>query len=112
MYPIPKDGEWVQPVKKGYKMRCCDCGLVHRIDFRVLDWRTAKPMSYSKVQMRVERDNRATAASRRPRARAVPNAGVVAGPKPVMANQRSPGATRDRLSVSNNRRSERRNEQS
>lgn len=68
LYPIPKAREWVQPVKKGYKMRCCDCGLVHRIDFRVLDWRTAKPMSYSKVQMRVERDNRATAAARRPRA--------------------------------------------
>ncbi len=22
-------GEWVQPVRKGYKMGCCDCGLVH-----------------------------------------------------------------------------------
>ena len=31
-----KAGEWVQPVKRGYLMKCCDCGLVHRVDFRVV----------------------------------------------------------------------------
>ncbi len=31
----PKAGEWVEPVKKGYLMSCCDCGLVHSMDFRV-----------------------------------------------------------------------------
>ncbi len=30
-----KEGEWVQPVKKGYLMKCCDCGLIHKIDFRI-----------------------------------------------------------------------------
>jgi Zn-finger protein len=30
-----KDGEWVRPVETGYLMGCCDCGLVHRMDFRV-----------------------------------------------------------------------------
>ncbi len=30
-----KDGEWVQPIRKGYRMKCCDCGLVHRMDFRL-----------------------------------------------------------------------------
>lgn len=55
-YPKPKAGEWVQPIRNGYKMRCCDCGLVHRLDFRVVKRR---------VQFRVERDNRATAACRR-----------------------------------------------
>lgn len=34
-YQKPKPGEWVQPVKRGYKMACCDCGLVHTMDFRV-----------------------------------------------------------------------------
>ena len=29
-------GEWVTPVHNGYLMKCCDCGLVHRMDFRVL----------------------------------------------------------------------------
>lgn len=29
-------GEWVQPRRKNYLMKCCDCGLVHRMNFRVL----------------------------------------------------------------------------
>lgn len=30
---------WIQPVKRGYLMACCDCGLVHRMDFRVIEGR-------------------------------------------------------------------------
>lgn len=30
-------GEWVQPVTKGYLMECCGCGLVHSLDFRIID---------------------------------------------------------------------------
>ncbi len=30
------EGEWQYPVPNGYLMKCCDCGLVHRIDFRVV----------------------------------------------------------------------------
>jgi len=37
-YHQVKEGEWVRPVMKGYKMKCCDCGLVHKIDFRVIKW--------------------------------------------------------------------------
>lgn len=29
--------EWVQPVVRGYKMQCCDCGLIHVLDFRIGD---------------------------------------------------------------------------
>ena len=29
------DGEWVRPRRKNYYMRCCGCGLVHRINFRI-----------------------------------------------------------------------------
>ena len=54
-------GEWQQPVTKGYKMSCCDCGLVHRMDFRIRKGR---------IQMRGFRDNRATAQVRRRRAEA------------------------------------------
>ncbi len=28
-------GEWVQPTRKGYLLQCCDCGLVHSIDFKL-----------------------------------------------------------------------------
>lgn len=47
---------WVQPIRKGYKMSCCDCGLVHVVDSRVRGGR---------VQWRMRRDNRATGQVRR-----------------------------------------------
>jgi len=50
------EGEWQQPIEKGYKMKCCDCGLVHIMDFRIYKGR---------VQMRAFRDNRSTAQGRR-----------------------------------------------
>lgn len=48
---------WVQPVEQGYKMACCDCGLVHSMDFRVDD--------EGRAQFRVKRNNRSTALMRR-----------------------------------------------
>lgn len=56
VYERPSAGEWVQPVKKAYKMACCDCGLVHNLDFRVKDGR---------IQFRAFRNNRSTALMRR-----------------------------------------------
>ena len=29
------DGEWIRPTRKNYFIKCCDCGLEHRIDFRI-----------------------------------------------------------------------------
>lgn len=55
-YPQVKAGEWVQPDRKGYKMRCCDCGLVHRMEFRVY---------HRHIQLRAWRDERAMAQVRR-----------------------------------------------
>lgn len=48
--------DWLQPVRRGYKLACCDCGLVHTMDFRVKDGR---------VQFRAARNNRSTALRRR-----------------------------------------------
>jgi len=31
------DGEWTEPVLRGYIMECCGCGLRHRVDFRLKD---------------------------------------------------------------------------
>ncbi len=59
-YVDPKEGEWIKPIKRGYKMMCCDCGLVHRIDFEHTKWGRGR-----KVIFRCWRDNRATAAARK-----------------------------------------------
>lgn len=63
-YPSPKPGEWVQPEMRGYKLACCDCGLVHRMQFRIMSWQRGLFPRF-KVQFRVWRDNRATGAVRR-----------------------------------------------
>jgi len=55
-YDKPEAGEWVRPVRRGYKLACCDCGLVHKFDFRV---------HRGRIEIRAFRDNRATAAIRR-----------------------------------------------
>jgi len=47
---------WITPVYKNFKIICCDCGLVHDVDFRV---------RAGKVQFRVKRNNHSTANVRR-----------------------------------------------
>lgn len=53
--------DWIQPLMSGYRMACCDCGLVHTLDFRV---------EGDRVQFRASRHARATAARRAWRRRA------------------------------------------
>jgi hypothetical protein len=56
-YEQVHDGEWIEPKpQRGHRMRCCDCSLIHVMDFRVRKGR---------VQFRPRRDKRATAAARR-----------------------------------------------
>ena len=28
--------EWQYPIMKGYRMQCCDCGLIHKVEFKVI----------------------------------------------------------------------------
>jgi hypothetical protein len=63
--------DWQFPVMKGYKLACCDCGLVHDVEFRVVkrDPKTGMPMvmdeSEYRVELRMRRNNRATGQVRR-----------------------------------------------
>lgn len=57
-YQDVREGEWITPRRRDYRMQCCDCGLVHRIDIRV---------RHGRVQYRVFPHRRATAAVRRRR---------------------------------------------
>ena len=55
-YPHLEDGEWIRPRKKYFREMCCDCHLVHKLEFRIVD---------GKIEFRAFRDERATAAARR-----------------------------------------------
>lgn len=52
------EGEWIQPRRRAYKMACCDCSLVHVLNFRIVK---------GAVQLQAFRDKRATATMRRAR---------------------------------------------
>ena len=56
VYEEAEDGEWIDAAARVHKIQCCDCGLVHDYDFRVVDGR---------VQFRAKRNNRATGQVRR-----------------------------------------------
>ncbi len=45
-YPVIQDGEWVHPVRRGYLMKCCDCGLVHRFNFLLIPWGRGKKIVF------------------------------------------------------------------
>lgn len=49
-------GEWLRPTKRGFREQCCDCGLIHILDFRIVE---------GAIEFRTRRDGKATAAARR-----------------------------------------------
>lgn len=51
------DGEWIEVQMRNNFDQCCDCGLIHRINFRI----NAK----GKIEMQATRDGRATAGARK-----------------------------------------------
>ena len=51
------DGEWIAVPRRGFKEQCCDCGLVHTLNFRI----NAK----GDLEIQTTRDVRATSAVRR-----------------------------------------------
>lgn len=60
-FPRAEEGEWIQPRMRNYFLMCCDCGLTHRMDFRIV----RKPNGTQRVQFRAFHDARGTANSRR-----------------------------------------------
>jgi hypothetical protein len=41
---------WVCPKPTGYLMQCCDCGLVHEVDFRVAKYKTDSSDEFEVVE--------------------------------------------------------------
>ena len=33
--PQVEAGEWIQPIRNGYELLCCDCNLNHVMQFRI-----------------------------------------------------------------------------
>jgi hypothetical protein len=72
-YDVIGYGEWIRPRMRDFREQCCDCGLIHRLDFRIVDDRKgvrappakgrSRPRLY--IEIRTRRDDRATAAARR-----------------------------------------------
>jgi hypothetical protein len=65
---------WIQPIMYGYKLACCDCGLVHTTEFRALkvigedghDFVSEElPPDQYRVEFRARRNNRSTGQMRR-----------------------------------------------
>ena len=55
-YPQVYDNEWIVPVMKGWRLRCCSCDLIHVVDFKIVK---------GAVMLRARVCKRATAAARR-----------------------------------------------
>lgn len=63
-YDRPEPGVWIRPIRHGYKLSCCDCGLVYTLDFKLVKWGKGK-----KIMFRTFRNARSTALIRRHRKR-------------------------------------------
>lgn len=59
-YPQIEDGEWVRPTMKMHKEQCCDCGLIHKVEYEIVSVGKGK----EGIRYRSSRDERATAAAR------------------------------------------------
>jgi hypothetical protein len=59
-YRDEEDRKWVTPRRRDYRMMCCDCGLVHSLDFRIVSGYGGK-----QIQFRATRLDRSTSAARR-----------------------------------------------
>ena len=55
-YEQVEDGRWTRVSRRGESLECCDCSLVHRLKFRIVD---------GHIEIQWLRDERTTAALRR-----------------------------------------------
>jgi hypothetical protein len=55
VYAAMSDGQWVTVPRRGWRLACCDCGLVHLVNFRIVGGR---------LQVQAVRHARATAGRR------------------------------------------------
>jgi hypothetical protein len=59
-YPQWYDGEWVRVPMRGFREQCCDCGLVHVINYRIKKDKRGR----NKIEVQAFRDGKATGGAR------------------------------------------------
>lgn len=54
--PIDEDGwsDWISPKMTGYLMQCCDCGLIHELDFKVVRYIGEKNLNGMQENVEIE----------------------------------------------------------
>ena len=52
------DGEWVYPAMRNHRLTCCDCGLIHKMDFIVVDTGTHTVLNGVEIMFRAYRVNK------------------------------------------------------
>lgn len=71
--PVTGWSEWFSPVMTGYRFGCCDCGLVHDMEFAVYTATKSERDRHTvleptidggRVEFRIRRNNRSTALKR------------------------------------------------
>jgi hypothetical protein len=57
-YDVIGYGEWIRPRMRDFREQCCDCGLIHRLDFRIVDDNEgARPPTKGRSHSRLHRDS-------------------------------------------------------
>jgi len=51
-YRTVTNGEWVSPRRRNYYMRCCDCGLVHKLNFRLVKYGGGKKIQFQAFRVK------------------------------------------------------------
>ena len=52
-----KDGKWYKPKMKGFIHECCDCGLQHKVDFKVFYDDKKNPIEFRWKRIKKESNN-------------------------------------------------------
>ncbi len=64
-FQVKEDTGWITPTRK-HRMACCDCGLVHNMEFRIALVERLNGRKHNKptIQFKANRNARATAGRR------------------------------------------------
>jgi hypothetical protein len=54
-YKEISDGEWVAPRRRSYFMKCCDCGLVHKMNFKLIKRGRGKQILFQAFRLRIRK---------------------------------------------------------